>query len=1151
MVKSLKKIFLKSPAIIFVLSLLLTVSWFRYGHFYGGGDIGLPLYDPQVSAKLTAYTWWDSQGTGLYYPGVFSSQPLYLIFSLLQRAGLPPFLLQALFFFLVLFLSGFGVYKLSLLLGGSRLISIFAGLYYLVNPYSMMNVWHRFNHGTMVLLAFIPWSLVFIYLGLYKKQLRYAVYLSLISVVGAYAFGTPAFIATWGFLVFVFWFWYFLRVAGRGRRLFSVYFLLTFLFFWAGVNSWWLFSFAKSATGALFMNSSPAGNIESLKGVSQYFTLPYALRGINSFYLTEQKDWGEIYNHFVFKLLSWVGFAVILSSFLIKKKTSAVLFFAFIFLSSVFFSKGSGFPLGGLVVFLLDRVPLLGVFRNPFEKFGILIPFSSAFLFGCGISYVLEKIDRLRLKKASFAAFAFLVFSFFGIYHWPIWTGNIFGSIEKPAFVEVPKDYKEASDWLERNGGSNIRIFHLPYALSDGIVYNWEYGYHGLEPSQIFFRGSSISHALGFGIADRRYQKLAEAVRHGEVDIFKSLLSKFGIEYIVLHEDVDYNVYTSDTNQNIKGFLDSLHFLKKDQQFGKLAIYSVVPRQDVLRVAYVGNPVFVSGDISYFDESLLGMDKDKTAIYAEGVAEKDKQYIFPDVFLIYPTVSVSRENAINELPYVRFLPGDPRYPLVIIKENLSLLPKTEEERFWAKLQFAGKRLVELDRLVDSEEGVIQELVRNYKGALSELKDEVFAKTKTENILARKQIIEELQAIFFRQRQAVDYHILPKASDSLKGDIVGLLDYLDEFMKEVGLVRFYEIDNNQPSVTFRMSVCCKGKYFLQFSRKTWEEHVGKDGKSADVYIDGVKAALPLEVDGKLIRTTPIFLDPGKHEFTFLVSDKNLFEGSKELKTAGGRSENGNLRLLAESKESYRGFGFEKADSDSLYSFTFSFLTMQGLPPSISVIEDINPKIEGKIRASIKKQIGVDDYQFGWRNSGVLFVPNSFSKSAEFRVSVSPWNNCESIYKQNKKICKDPLIYQMYNRNSTVEIKELALKRIPTRGLVLVSDIKEPPYFVRKVSYDKESPVSYKVQVPEVDGEGFIVFRETYSDFWQMSSGTGRVSNHYLADGYANAWKVGKGGFEAEVFFTPQEAKRQGMFMGVLLIFVGFVAVAIGRRYGKLL
>src|SRR3989344_2420266 len=96
------------PVVFFLLiSAILVLSWFRFGHYYGGGDVGLPTYNPSRVLEVTKYIWWDSAAPGYPLPHGLTSTPLLFALSLLQQIGFSPLALQASLFYILLFLMGY------------------------------------------------------------------------------------------------------------------------------------------------------------------------------------------------------------------------------------------------------------------------------------------------------------------------------------------------------------------------------------------------------------------------------------------------------------------------------------------------------------------------------------------------------------------------------------------------------------------------------------------------------------------------------------------------------------------------------------------------------------------------------------------------------------------------------------------------------------------------------------------------------------------------------------------------------------------------------------------------------------------------------------------------------------------------------------
>lgn len=103
----MKEFFFKlfPPLLFLVISSLLITSWFRDGHIYGGGDVGLQTYNPQRILDISQYTWWDSAAPGSPVPQSLVAIPLQFILSLPQSLGFSPVALQAMLFFVEVFFN--------------------------------------------------------------------------------------------------------------------------------------------------------------------------------------------------------------------------------------------------------------------------------------------------------------------------------------------------------------------------------------------------------------------------------------------------------------------------------------------------------------------------------------------------------------------------------------------------------------------------------------------------------------------------------------------------------------------------------------------------------------------------------------------------------------------------------------------------------------------------------------------------------------------------------------------------------------------------------------------------------------------------------------------------------------------------------------
>jgi len=1142
----------KPYLVFFLLSLLLVVIWFRKGLFYASGDIGFPLYNPLLQSIITRYTWWEQQGPGFNYPAVTSSFPLYALYVPLYILGFPPFIIQAVFFFLILFFSFCGTYYLSFLLVENNkmngininkmsLFSFITAILYIFNPYTMFNVWHRFAHTTMVMIAYIPWTGVFLFLGLNRRKLKYSVYLALTSIFGAYAFGTPSFLVTWFFYIFIFYLYVSVFLKPRLDAKFSLTFLLVFLVFFVGLNLWWLYPFLTSAKGALSLSTTASGNIDSLIGVSQYFTLPYAFRGINSFFLYVQKDWNNVFTLPFFQIISWIGFLYVLTSVLIKNRVRTYYFYLLLFLFVVFVSKGSGSPFGGLIILLFKLFPALGIFRNPFEKFGILYPLAFAYLSSIGILYLL-KIWKDTVKR--FLVYVSLIL-FILIYHWPLWTGYMFGGIDRSNLVKVPTEYKDAGDWFGLIDNPNLRVLHLPLMLGDGVTYNWEYGYNGLESSPLFFPGSSISHYLGYDLVDSRLKQIAFAVRTQNHTLFNDLVKKFAINYIVIHKDVDFSKYLADDLENILEFVSKDVSLLKEKEFGKLVIYKVVLPKDALsRISYITSvvglqsvvvPDKVESNINEGTASVLLNSSSDLGDLIKGIK------VFPQFALPYPFEKFVPDNALNELAYVRFVPGSILYPIIRAKEKVIELFLADSLVDQFHLTIAGKRLNEIYQLTlngQSDEcyKYLDEYWSTMESYLPAIKNKVISSLNSTDYGT----ISNFQNTLSIHQWVFDEYIIPNLSGKSKDKAIEISEDLVNYSVESGLSWHYPIENAKQGVIYKFIINDESNYTLTFPQNTWNYYFKSN--NPHIYLDGRELESTVDDDNNYLHLYPILLTKGEHEiFIQYISDPIALENAN----------NEDIVLQTSDGYVYKKFPLSNVDYNSIYNISFDYFIKKGLGPHLRVDTDISLDTDfTKLTPLLNYGENPDNYDFEWKkiSRDVKFSP--FAKSAVISLGLSNWNNCETVLKENSNNCLDPQIYSRYSRESFDLIKNLSVTKRPGTNIFLTSILssKSDDSQTTAINFEKINPTKYELHVDENE-EGIIIFKESYNEGWKLLDEYGHELNskHVVVNMFANGWVYNGGNQKLYIEFLPQRDLYKGLYMGIGLIILGVFLVIITRRH----
>lgn len=545
-----------------IIASVLIVIWFRKGLMMGGGEIGIPFYDVERLYEVSSNVWLDII-LGFPAPQVLAGSLFYLVVSWFEGMGVLPFVFQALTFWFLLVIGSCSVYVLTnKISGGSTSVSapILSAFFYILNPFSMTLVWHRFQLTFMFFYAMLPLSLLLVIEGIEQKKYVYAGLLGLISATMAYSFAETPFIGTFWLIIISYFIYYILiNLHEKYSIFFALKFLLATLIMWILLNSWWfipLFSVASSILGE-FTTSS--GNISTLLSISEHSGPIYTLRLIHWYYTYIETTWGNIYSSIVFELIASIIPVIVFSTSLIRKKTKLLVYFISLALLISFLTKGAAPPFGDIFVWVFRNVQYFQVYRNPVEKFGIALPLAYSPLFGIGLTSLYEYVNRrmnihlrfgsgklLNLTKSLALTLIFLLtFSTMGLYAWPMWTGSVFTSPYVPAnnpqvgiYVSVPSYYENARNWLS-NDNQTYRLIVLPVTTA-GITYTWKYGYSGVELSNLLFGRESVSLAQGIGYTDKIILNLDKLLV--STSDFWKIMAILNAKYVVLRPDINWSL---------------------------------------------------------------------------------------------------------------------------------------------------------------------------------------------------------------------------------------------------------------------------------------------------------------------------------------------------------------------------------------------------------------------------------------------------------------------------------------------------------------------------------------------------------------------------------------------------------------------------------
>lgn len=592
------KKFSKDLVIILFLIVTILFLWFHKGLLFAGGEEGIPFYDLNKTLKFISFSWQDISA-GFPIQLNLNRIPYFTFLNYLFNLEIPGYLVQTVHFFIIMSFGTISLYfllreTLNELKDRNPLIferaPLIGAIFYLLNPFSMNQIWGRGVYIQFFPFALFPFSLLMFALGLRYKNFIFVIVSFLISIFFAGSFGNPSYIISYWLLLFVYLICYILKNKTIKEITFSIFYFLLMMVGWTLVHMWWINPFIKLSSNQFSSALNNLNeNIGTLKGVSNDYPLTNILRLIHAGYVYRDQQYGHIYLSLPFILLSWIIPLTALFSVTIFKKLKIFLFFSTLFFLSVFICIGYNFPTGKLFILIFKTFPPLQSFRNPFEKFGIILTIAYAPFFAIGTIVVSKWVNKKIKKITAWFVTLGILFLVCGVLVWPMWTGQFAGGVIISPWVMIPKYYKELDGWLN-NQSDDGRIIHLPINPGDGLRYSgWAYPYQGIEPGEYIFTRPSIgkngqSFKSFYNVLLQRFNNFHKGSYGPDPDLtnseFRSIdlyeeLAKLNVRYIILHRDIDPKVGEVGTFEPVAEYLKDQRNIKKIDIFGKLDVYKV------------------------------------------------------------------------------------------------------------------------------------------------------------------------------------------------------------------------------------------------------------------------------------------------------------------------------------------------------------------------------------------------------------------------------------------------------------------------------------------------------------------------------------------------------------------------------------------------
>ena len=709
---------------------------------------------------------------------------------------------------------------------------------------------------------------------------------------------------------------------------------------------------------------------------------------------------------------------------------------------------------------------------------------------------------------------------------------KIIRTIEKPAYVEVPQSYIEADKFI-REKKKDGNILHLPLATGESASYNWNYGYNGVESSQLYFKSRpSISRGFNIGHVDDALSALSAifSVPEAEDSRIISLLKAFNVRFLVLHKDMEWRGGLLSDPAVLETTLNLKIFLIREKVFGNLVVYQLDESNFASKLRLSENFQYINPgkENSYWPWLIkenpgdLISPADKTPD-SNLINESTELLVVPHDTYSYFDRSVGVKNAVDTLAATRILPGSPFYFLVPVKERIMLFSLNQTEKFLYRLTLAGKRLAESYQIKEKKLNVnIMPLLSTYQEFILQLKNE---------ILARKAAgFEEgnlpLDTIFARHISVLDYLISILEGEE-KETARESKRILTDMMKLTNLLPEFEIKENQdlPKSNRLISV-----FQIPYAGSYEVLMASQNGRN--FYKDDLMQ-ISLQTDNSIVKMSGLlkdsFISYGYLDFTSGLHELSFYSALSENMFAKAGLEKEFEVEPEEDEPAFLDFEIEPVTGGGWYQLTFESLIKSGDKFRVQLIQDSDASdYSGDGRyMSFNKNFRKDPQKNDWKRyvENINLRPSTTKAKVRFLVELQGKTSFKNI--EMKRVLRNPLF-----------LRASLPQREKTKEGIL--------------EFKQISPILYTGRV-RITNPKFLIFAQSFHPEWELklNDGTRETSllPKYMANLYSNAWYIEKGGdYTFSLEFVPQRLVRTGIIISVTGWLVVF-GLLLWQRFRK--
>ncbi len=532
--------------ILFLLLFLLIIGNLVGNKSYAVGDSSM-MIDP-----LSTVTGWTWSRLNMGFPSYLVSDviPLGLFYGFFGLFGLKMNIIQILYYTLFYFgaFTSFKYMIRKLFVNADLRLTYLASIFYVLNPY---NLGVPFQDRLFPVFIFLPVVFYFYHRLLHLRQYKYAILISLISILYSGSNINPAIVSVIYLILLLYLVFYLITEKLNKSDFIKLFFLHIFLCcLFLLINSWWLITFVPFNLEVAMIGAGENAFRPTGYG---YFFDHFRLLGqwawLQSYYLFGYFPYSGSYYKSMLLVSSFsITFIslLVLIKFKIKNtfernQKMLLIFFFFLFLVGIFLANGSKYEIGKLFMSIYNSSSLFWMYREPWAKFGPLIVFSLPILFFGSLSYLILKFKRKFLAYA--LEILFLIIIVFNVYPffsrdliWRRWNGTM-----RNSEVVVPDYWRELEYYLKKNGLQDEKIFLAPRNLIYA-GFNWKNGFFTADNPAVYLLKNPILRAAPIRLynSDFLIDAFFTSVSVNKDIKVDSFLSFLDVDYILQENDVDW-----------------------------------------------------------------------------------------------------------------------------------------------------------------------------------------------------------------------------------------------------------------------------------------------------------------------------------------------------------------------------------------------------------------------------------------------------------------------------------------------------------------------------------------------------------------------------------------------------------------------------------